>query len=171
MQKDGSDSCRDGWTLLELLVVMTLLALMTLGSHLMLSKVMSANRHRNEQEAILLLDHSARTSARRFTRSSTLNFDWLRTVRVQLSDSARGSTRVRSQVAAASLEEMQLLGQKSATREERVLINRRGSSPTYVLCFRSSTAERNWVIVAGESGQAISDVTEREINELAEILQ
>lgn len=162
---------RDGWTLLELLVVVALLGMLMAGGHLVLKNVLSVNRHRADRDAVLLWDKTTRSASRRFTRLSELGIDWRPEARLQRRIKGRDSQWDRASFFVPTLIDLRILETKSAVREQSIPFDHRGRSPTYALKFQEPGGAASWIVVVGETGQILSGMSERDIHELATVLQ
>ncbi len=161
---------RSGWTLLELVAVMTLLAIVTAGAAFTLRAPLRAGRVQSQIDTVLMADRAARSHARRFGQSARLEFQWAANPTLSvLRGTSGGQNRLLRRI--DSLIEVQTPASPQTSDKTAIAIDPAGRSPTYAMCFSVPSGDESWVVVAGETGQPIFNLTERDVDELWELLE
>lgn len=156
---------RPGWTLMELIVVVALMAVISAGAIVVVRAPLAAGRMQSDIDAALQADRLARSHALRFGRPSDLVYEIgsPATLIVEQTPSKAGASRQLE-----SLKDVRLPSASRTTRSVTIPIDADGRSPSYGLRFVNTRDEDVWIVVAGGTGQPLQGLTQQDVNELLE---
>lgn len=151
---------RDGFTLIEIAVVLAIGAVLTLSAAVCLRSPFQSARFENTVDRLVGFDRRVRDHARRFDRPVDLVVDL---DAGSLAIVAPGTHGVLQPVLISRVAGMDCLaigGNRLHAGAMTIPISGRGCSVTYALRLRGSAAQSVWLVVAGITGQVVR--TERE---------
>lgn len=166
LRKSDAIRRRRAFTLIEAIVVVTLMAVLAVAVTVSLRSAGQAARIEDVADAYTAFDRTTREAARRFGRTPEIRFELNRgTVRRVVDDerdpvtlALRGGFRVTRVVVGGG-------GRDARSGEIAVPVSARGQTPSYAVLLAGPGGER-WVMFAGLTGQPSVINNEREIHDI-----
>jgi prepilin-type N-terminal cleavage/methylation domain-containing protein len=156
-------SARRGFTLIEMLIVVALMAILTAAVTLSLSGAVRSARIEDVMGQFIAFDHSTREIARRFARSRALRFDLIRGTVHRLDDNREAVPLLLG--GGMTVTRVIVRDEIARFGEITVPFSDRGQSPSYAVLLSGPAGER-WVTLAGLTGQAMVLIDERDVQEI-----
>lgn len=153
----------NAFTLIEAVVVLTLMGLLAAAVTVSLAGAARAARVEDVIDAYAAFDRTTREAARRFGRTPALRFDLNRGT-VTRRDAERSETRL------ALRGDFRVARVMTAERDSRsgeveVPVTARGYTPSYAVLVVGPTSQR-WVVFAGLTGQSTVLADERDVQDI-----
>ena len=145
---------RQGFTLLEILAVLTIMALMVGLAGYSLHGVLHRATHQQTLDAFIAFDAAARDRASRAGRPIRLDFEAQRVVAAwQKTRGVSGQSDLHAGAFPTGYHiTMRALG--GAPDRNRLAINAQGRSPSYRVKVEAPDGTTRWIVICGLSGQA-----------------
>ncbi|MGB7344295.1 MAG: prepilin-type N-terminal cleavage/methylation domain-containing protein [Pirellulaceae bacterium] len=154
----GSVSARSGFTLLEMIVVVLLLAVLSGVGFLSVRSTLAQATRQQVISQIVALDAQERAASRSNPAGGGLQHVSEHELRCRLSDR---SVRVSGDLSVSRL--LQLTAGAAFQEVAEIPFVLSGNSPTYAVELTDANAVRSWVVVLGISGQAFPVENEAEL--------
>jgi len=160
------------FTMLEMIVVLTLLAIMAAAVLLSPTKWFRSTRLPDVINQIAMLDHLARHQAVRFSRPVSLTFDLNKgTVhRSETLDPSKHSHRMKLPGHVKIARVVMASTPPVSFGKAIVPCSTHGQTPTYALLLKPPDDSEQWVVVAGLTGQTVKVHDEKKVYELLQQL-
>jgi type II secretory pathway pseudopilin PulG len=162
-RKSNAIRRRRAFTLIEAIVVVTLMALLTVAVTVSLRSAGRAARIEDVADAYAAFDRTTREAARRFGRTPEIRFELNRgnvrrvdEERDPVTLALRGGFRVTRVV---------VRGRDARSGEIAVPVSARGQTPSYAVLLAGPGGER-WVMFAGLTGQPSVIQNERDVQDI-----
>ncbi len=158
-----------GFTLLEMLVVITILGILATGVAWSLRGPLMTARAENAAEQFLAVDRLMRDHSQRFARPVVLALD-LDRGRIQSGDLQGTRNSASSSMNGIPVDCVLTAEECVECGTIEIPFDARGQSPTYALRLRTTHDRSRWIVVLGITGQTLR-VEEAEIDGIREMLR
>ncbi len=158
---------RCGFTLLELLVVLTLVSLLSAVAAVKLRVPYRAARAGEVTERIAFTDQLMRSHARNFGQAARLVFDLDRgSIHVEMGEHDRDPHFAFEIPPGVHLEEIQMTDK--TTRRGRVVVESpsHGVTPSYAVVLSTQHGPDRWLLFSGLTGQVTHTTDERDVQQV-----
>jgi prepilin-type N-terminal cleavage/methylation domain-containing protein len=155
---------RRAFTLIELLIALTIGALLTAAAAWSFARPLHRARAAEAVAQLKYLDASTRDLARRLGRESVIAFDVSEGTMERRSRRAGNEATFRAAVASPiAIEEVRTPGRRSDHGEAVIAVSPLGLSDTYAVKLAGPEG-RQWVVFTGLAGEAITLTNDAELN-------
>ena len=155
--------CAVGYTLIELMVVLVIIALILGVVAVNLKASFRAGRLEDAVGALELLDQQTRSHARRHRKSARFEFG---RSSVKVTRETRATSSTVNLANGIHIDRFRASSRQADGSEKIVDISIQGQSPTYAVRLRTNSGHATWLLFAGVTGHCLQTDNEREIQEI-----